>query len=150
MNEYRTHNCGELNIKNVGEEIKLSGWIGKIRNLGGMTFIDLRDESGITQIVIENNEKTENMCKDLTTETCIKVEGNVVERASKNNKMATGDIEIVANNIEILGKCKNVLPFEINSNDLGNVREDLRLEYRFLELRNEHIHKNIILRPKRT
>ena len=135
-----------MNIKNVGESVKLSGWIDRIRNLGGMTFIDLRDEFGITQIVIENNKKSEVMCKDLTTEDCIKVDGSVVERTSKNDKIATGEIEVVANNIEILGKCKNVLPFEVNSSELNNVREDLRLEYRFLELRNEHIHKNILLR----
>lgn len=89
MNEYRTNTCGELNIKDVGEKVRLAGWISKIRNLGGMTFIDLRDEFGITQIVIQNNEKIENMCKDLTTEACIKVEGNVIERASKNDKMET-------------------------------------------------------------
>lgn len=119
---------------------------GKIRNLGGMTFIDLRDEFGTTQIVLENNEETEKMCKDITTESCIMVEGKVVERTNKNDKLATGEIEIIANNIEILGKCKNVLPFEINSNEQNNVREDLRLEYRFLDLRNEHLHKNILLR----
>ncbi len=119
---------------------------GKIRNLGGMTFIDLRDEFGITQIVLENNEETEKMCKDITTESCIMVEGKVVERTNKNDKLATGDIEIIASNIEILGKCKNVLPFEVNSIEQNNVREDLRLEYRFLDLRNEHLHKNIILR----
>ncbi len=89
MNEYRTNTCGELNIKDVEKTVKLSGWISKIRNLGGMTFIDLRDEFGITQIVIQNNEKTENMCKNLTTEACIKAEGKVVERTSKNNKMST-------------------------------------------------------------
>lgn len=89
MNEYRTNTCGELNIKDVGKTVKLAGWISKIRNLGGMTFIDLRDEFGITQIVIQNNEKTEKISKDLTTEACIKVEGSVVERSSKNNKMKT-------------------------------------------------------------
>ena len=146
MNEYRTNTCGELNKSNIGEEVRLSGWIQKIRNLGGMTFIDLRDEVGITQIVIENSEENLKMCKSLTTESCIKVEGKVVERASKNDKIPTGEIEIIANNIEILGKCKNVLPFEINSLEQNNVREDLRLEYRFLDLRNDHIHKNIILR----
>ena len=111
-----------------------------------MTFIDLRDEFGITQIVVENNEESDKMCKDLTTEACIKVEGSVVERTNKNDKIPTGEIEVVANDIEILGKCKNVLPFEPTSDNLSNVREDLRLEYRFLELRNEHIHKNILLR----
>ncbi len=146
MNEYRTKTCGELNINNVSEEVKLAGWIGKIRNLGGMCFIDLRDEFGITQIVMENNETTEEMIKSLTTESCICVDGKVVERTNKNNKISTGEIEVVASNITVLGKCKNVLPFEINSNEQNNVREDLRLEYRFLDLRNEHLHNNILLR----
>ena len=146
MNKYRTNTGGELNIKDVGKDVTLSGWVAKIRNLGGMTFIDLRDEFGITQIVIENSEKTEEMCKDITTEACIRVKGKVVERSSKNDKISTGEIEIVASNIDILGKCKNVLPFEVNSTDQTNIREDLRLEYRFLDLRNDHIHKNILLR----
>ncbi len=145
MNEYRTYNCGELRIKNVNQNVKLAGWIQKIRNLGGMIFIDLRDEDGITQIVI-NDEKMQEIAKEYTTESCISVEGIVVERTSKNPKMSTGDIEVVARKIEILGKCKNVLPFEINTDQ--EVREDLRLEYRFLDLRNEKLHKSILLRSK--
>jgi aspartyl-tRNA synthetase len=145
MNEYRTHSCGELRNSNIGENVKLAGWIQKIRNLGGMIFIDLRDENGITQIII-NDEKLQEQAKEYTTETCICVEGNVVERSSKNSKMSTGDIEIISNKIEILGKCKNVLPFEINTEQ--DVREDLRLEYRFLDLRNEKLHNNILLRSK--
>ena len=142
---YRTKTCGELNIKNVDEKVTLSGWIQKIRNLGGMIFIDLRDEFGITQIVI-NDEKLEEQIKSYATESCIQVEGKVVERTSKNNKISTGEIEVVANKIEMLGKCKNVLPFEINTDQ--EVREDLRLEYRFLDLRNEKLHNNILLRSK--
>lgn len=143
-NIYRTHTCGELNINNVNEEVKLSGWVQKIRNLGGMVFIDLRDEFGITQILIDN--KLEDKIKNLTTESCLHVEGNVVERASKNPNMPTGEIEVKAVEIEILGKCKNVLPFEVNTNQ--EVREDLRLEYRFLDLRSEKLHNNILLRSK--
>ena len=146
MNKYRTKNCGELRKEDIGSEVKLAGWIGKNRNLGAMAFIDLRDEFGITQIVMENRPEFEEIKPDLNTESCIMVEGSVVERANKNPKMPTGDIEVLANNITILGKCKNVLPFETNSENLANVREDLRLEYRFLELRNEHIHNNILLR----
>ncbi len=142
---YRTHNLGELNIKNVGEEVELSGWIQKIRNLGGMIFIDLRDQFGITQIVI-NDEKLQEQSKELTTESCIHICGKVVERSSKNSKMATGEIEVVANKIEVLGKCKNILPFEINTEQ--EVREDLRLEYRFLDLRNKKLHDSILLRSK--
>ena len=142
---YRTHNLGELKIKNVGEEVELAGWIQKIRNLGGMIFIDLRDQFGVTQIVI-NDEKLQEQAKELTTESCIHICGKVVERSSKNPKMETGEIEVVANKIEVLGKCKNVLPFEINTDQ--EVREDLRLEYRFLDLRNEKLHNNILLRSK--
>ena len=146
-NIYRTHTCGELNINNVGEEIKLSGWVQKIRDLGGMIFIDLRDEFGITQILISNeNKELEEKAKALTTESCIHIEGQVVERASKNPNMSTGEIEVKASKIEVLGKCKNVLPFEVNTDQ--EVREDLRLEYRFLDLRNEKLHNNILLRSK--
>ncbi len=142
---YRTKRLGELRIENVGEEVELSGWIQKNRNLGGMIFIDLRDETGITQIVV-NNEKLQEKAKELTTESCIHIVGNVVERTSKNPKIATGDIEVIASEIEVLGKCKNMLPFEINTEQ--DVREDLRLEYRFLDLRNEKLHNNILLRSK--
>ncbi len=142
---YRSNTCGELNIKNVNQEVTLSGWIQKIRNLGGMIFIDLRDEFGITQIVV-NDEKLEEQIKTYSTESCIQVIGKVVERSSKNNKISTGEIEVVASKIEMLGKCKNVLPFEINNDQ--EVREDLRLEYRFLDLRNEKLHNNILLRSK--
>ena len=142
---YRTKNCGELTINNVEEVVELSGWIQKIRNLGGMIFIDLRDEFGITQIVI-NDEKMQQEAKEWNTESCIHIKGKVVERSSKNNKIPTGEIEVVASQVEILGKCKNVLPFEINNNQ--EVREDLRLEYRFLDLRNEKLHNNILLRSK--
>lgn len=142
---YRTHNLGELTIKNIEEEVELSGWIQKIRNLGGMIFIDLRDQFGITQIVI-NDEKLQEQAKELTTESCIHICGKVVERSSKNPKMATGEIEVVAEKIEVLGKCKNVLPFEVNTDQ--EVREDLRLEYRFLDLRNKKLHDSILLRSK--
>lgn len=142
---YRTHNLGELNITNVGEKVELSGWVQKIRNLGGMVFIDLRDEFGITQIVI-NDEKLQEEVKSIYTESCIHIVGKVVERASKNSKISTGEIEVVADSIEVLGKCKNVLPFEINTDQ--EVREDLRLEYRFLDLRNQKLHNNILLRSK--
>lgn len=146
-NIYRTHTCGELNINNVEEEVKLSGWVQKIRDLGGMLFIDLRDEFGITQILISNeNKELEEKAKALTTESCIHIEGQVVERASKNPNMSTGEIEVKASKIEVLGKCKNVLPFEVNTDQ--EVREDLRLEYRFLDLRNEKLHNNILLRSK--
>ncbi len=142
---YRTKNLGELRIENVGETVELAGWIQKIRDLGGMVFIDLRDEDGITQIVI-NDENLQAQAKELVKESCIHIKGKVVERTSKNPKMPTGDIEVIASKIEVLGKCKAELPFEINSE--VEAREDLRLEYRFLDLRNEKLHKNILLRSK--
>ena len=142
---YRTHNLGELNISNVGEVVELAGWVQKIRDLGAMTFIDLRDEDGITQVVI-NDEELKIQAKEITTESCIHICGEVVERSNKNLKIPTGEIEVVATKIEVLGKCKNILPFEINIDQ--DVREDLRLEYRFLDLRNEKLHNNILLRSE--
>ena len=142
---YRTHNLGELNKSNIEEQVELAGWIQKIRNLGGMIFIDLRDEFGITQIVI-NDEELQKQAKELNTESCIHIEGKVVERASKNPKIPTGEIEVVASKIEVLGGCKPVLPFEVNTDQ--EVREDLRLEYRFLDLRSDKLHNTILLRSK--
>ena len=142
---YRTKTCGELNINNVNETVELAGWIQKMRNLGGMEFLDLRDEFGITQIVI-NDESLQEQAKEFTTESCIHIVGKVVERSNKNANLKTGEIEVIAEKIEVLGKCKNILPFEVNTNQ--EVREDLRLEYRFLDLRNEKLHNNILLRSK--
>jgi len=149
-NIYRTHTCGQLNINNVGENVKLAGWVQRIRNLGAMKFIDLRDENGITQIVINDKEELKEISNELVTECVISVEGKVLERSNKNLKIPTGEIEIEAETIKILGKCKNVLPFEVNSEkvDISQVKEDLRLQYRFLDLRNDKIHKNILLRSK--
>ena len=144
MSKYRTNNCGELRISDVGKTVKLAGWVQTIRNLGAMKFIDLRDEYGITQVVVS----AEMDLKDIVTESAIGVTGVVIERASKNNKIPTGDIEIEAKEIEMLGKCKNVLPFEINSERTGEAREDLRLEYRFLDLRNNKLHQTIKLRSE--
>lgn len=143
---YRDHNCGELTIKNVGEKVTIAGWVQRIRNLGSMIFIDLRDQFGITQIVVsaDNKEKLENV----VSECVIQVVGSVVERSNKNTKILTGEIEVEAQEIEILGKCKNVLPFEVNSEKTGEVKEDLRLEYRFLDLRNDKLHKTILLRSE--
>jgi len=146
MNEYRTHNCGELRIEDVGKTVKVAGWVQKIRNLGGMTFIDLRDQFGITQIIVAENEELQKQVSELVTECVISVEGTVLERTNKNNKIPTGDIELQATKIELLGKCKNVLPFEVNTDQ--EVREDLRLEYRFLDLRNQKLHDSILLRSK--
>ena len=142
---YRTKMCGELRKQDIGEKVELAGWIQKKRNLGGMIFIDLKDETGISQLVIKDNENEEKI-KDISTQSCIHICGEIVERENKNEKIETGEVEVIVDKIEILGKCKNILPFEIDTNQ--EVREDLRLEYRFLELRNEKLHKNILLRSK--
>ena len=146
---YRNHNCGELNIKNVGENVMLAGWVQRIRNLGSMQFVDLRDEFGITQIVIASEELKCKM-EEINPESVISITGNVVERSNKNLNIPTGEIEIDAKKIEVLGKCKSALPFEINSEKINieNVREDLRLQYRYLDLRNDKLHKTILLRSK--
>ena len=144
-NQYRTHHCNELRIENVGEEVRLAGFVQKIRNLGKMLFVDLRDENGITQIVI--NEELLDQAKEITAECTLQVNGKVVERSSKNDKIPTGSIEVVASSFIILGKCRSSLPFEINVPD-QTVREDLKLEYRFLDLRNDKIHQNILKRAK--
>ena len=146
INEYKTNNCGELRISDVGKKVRLAGFVQSIRNLGKMMFIDLRDQNGITQIVISEDANLENI-KDVTKECTITVTGEVVERANKNEKIPTGDIEIIAKELTVLGKCRNSLPFEINIEG-QTVREDLRLEYRFLDLRNEKIHNNILKRSK--
>lgn len=145
---YRDHNCGKLTIKNVGQTVQLAGWVQTIRNLGSMQFVDLRDQFGITQIVISEDMKS--AMNEVYQESVISVTGKVLERSNKNLKIPTGEIEIKAEEIEILGKSKNVLPFEINSEkaDISNVREDLRLQYRYLDLRNDKIHKSLLLRAK--
>ena len=147
VNKYKTNNCGELRITDVNKEVRLAGFVQTIRNLGKMMFIDLRDEKGITQIVISEEANLEDKLKDVVKECTVTVTGKVVERTSKNDKIPTGDIEVIASDITVLGKCKSALPFEVNVEN-QNVREDLRLEYRFLDLRNEKIHNNILLRSK--
>ena len=143
---YRTHNCNELRIGNIGEEVTIAGFVSKIRNYGGLTFIDIRDHYGITQVVIRDEKLIEKYSK-VPAESTIRVKGKVVERENKNPNISTGDIEINGEEIEVLGRAKANLPFEINS-DYRNNKEDLRLQYRFLDLRNSDIHKNIILRSK--
>ena len=144
MNPYRTKYCGELRKENIGEEVKLAGWVQRIRDLGGMQFIDLRDETGIVQVVFD---KTCNKIEDLTQESTVTVTGTVIERTNKNLKIPTGEIEVNITEITLLGKCKNVLPFEINTEN-QNVKEELRLEYRYLDLRNDRQHRNILLRSE--
>lgn len=141
-NSYRTHTCGELRIEDVGKNVILSGWVNSIRKLGGITFLTLRDNYGITQILFKDEEKVSKICR----ESVVKVCGKVLERESKNRKMETGDIEVLADEIEVLGKCEPTLPFEISEGT--NAKEDLRLKYRYLDLRNPTLHSAILLRSK--
>ena len=138
-NIYRTVDCGSLRIENVGEVQTLSGYVDTIRKLGGITFLVLRDYFGKTQVILP-----ENMEMELNKEDVIRVKGKVGERSSKNPNMPTGDIEILAETVHILGKCEHALPFEIKNSE--TVNEDLRLKYRFLDLRAEYNQKMLKLR----
>ena len=146
---YRTHNCGELNISKVNETVTLSGWIQKIRNLGGMTFIDLRDRYGITQLVFNEEVDTEisKQASELGREYVIKITGTVAERESKNKKIPTGEIEIIVNELETLSKSE-IPPFTIENNTDGG--EEQRMQFRYLDLRRNPMQKAMILRNEMT
>ncbi|MCG6187950.1 aspartate--tRNA ligase [Maribellus maritimus] len=144
---YRTHTCGELRIENLGTEVTLSGWVQRIRDLGAMTFVDLRDRYGITQLVVdENTDKSvaENLEK-LGREFVIQAIGTVRERSSKNKNIATGDVEIALKSIQILSPSA-VPPFTIQDDTDGG--DDLRMKYRYLDLRRTVVRKNLELRAK--
>ena len=145
MMQMRTHNCNALRLENVGEHVKLVGWMENVREVGGnLAFVILRDFYGTTQVVAETAEMY-SIVHNLNKESTISVEGVVRERSSKNPKIATGEIEVVPEKIEILGRCRyNALPFEINRSREAD--EAQRLKYRFLDLRNPEVKKNIILR----
>ncbi|QIK16438.1 aspartate--tRNA ligase [Blattabacterium sp. DPU] len=138
---YRTHNCGELNIKDVGKEVILSGWIQKIRNLGSLFFIDIRDYFGITQLIISKKSVKKNFF--LGKEYLIQVKGKVVERLSKNYNISTGEIEISIDHIELLNSSLS-LPFTIENKTDGN--EEIRMIYRYLDIRRNPIKNNLIAR----
>jgi len=140
----RTHLAGELRQENIGLEVRLSGWVATIRDHGGITFIDLRDSGGVMQIVLHDDSLLEGVHR----ETVISIYGKVQARDEEtvNPKIDTGYIEVVADKLEILGPCHNVLPFEINES--LNTREEVRLKYRYLDLRNLALKENIILRSK--
>ncbi|MFP4023786.1 MAG: aspartate--tRNA ligase [Thiohalospira sp.] len=144
---YRTHTCGELRLNNVGQEVTLSGWIQTIRNLGGMTFITLRDRYGLTQLVFDDHitEELKNKVKSLGREFVIKVEGKVLERSSKNPKMPTGEIEILVKKLDVINKSE-IPPFTIEEETDGG--DELRMKYRYLDLRREPVRKNLELRHK--
>ena len=145
MFQSRTHNCGELRLCNAGETVTLAGWLENVREVGSnFAFCVLRDYYGTTQVVIENAEMM-SIIKGITKESTIQVTGLVRERESKNKKQVTGEIEVVPSEIKVLGKCRHSqLPFEINKS--RDADENVRLKYRYLDLRNPAVKQNIILR----
>ncbi|MFG3282884.1 aspartate--tRNA ligase [Streptomyces sp. NPDC048111] len=145
MHRYRSHTCGELRASDVGSDVRLSGWLHNRRDLGGILFIDLRDHYGITQLVARPGTAGAEALDKLSKETVVRVDGKVVSRGAENvnGELATGEIEIEVGEVEVLGTA-NPLPFTINAED--GVNEERRLEYRFLDLRRERMHRNIMLR----
>ncbi len=143
-NEYRTHTCGELRESDIGKTVRLAGWLENVRDHGGVKFADLRDQYGVVQVVVEDEE----MLRGINKESTISVTGTVVERDEEtiNLKIDTGTIEVEAESIRLLGKVRESLPFEIDLSK--DIKEDLRLKYRFLDLRNKEVQKNIILRSQ--
>ena len=143
--QYRTHTCNELRLSDAGKQVRLSGWIENIREVSGnLAFVVLRDFYGYTQLVVED-EKILQIFLNLNKESVVSVTGTVRERASKNPKLETGDIEVVPDSVEILGKCRyNALPFQISRSTEAD--ENIRLKYRYLDLRNPEVKKNIIMR----
>ena len=139
---YRTHNCNELTFDNLNEKVTLAGWVDTIRDHGGVAFIDLRDEHGVTQVVV--NDDT--LIYHLKKESVISVDGVVVKRDPEtvNKKLATGELEVKVDKLTVLGACTENLPFEVSESK--ETREDVRLTYRFLDLRNKAVHDNIIFR----
>ena len=144
---YRSHTCGELRMAHVGQSVTLAGWVQKVRNLGAMTFIDLRDRYGISQIVVEENSPApiREAAAKLGREFVVQVTGNVIERSSKNPKMPTGDIEVAATELTILNEAQTP-PFTIEENSDGG--DDLRMKYRYLDLRRPPLQRNMELRHR--
>ncbi len=147
MNKYRTHKCNELRKVDVDKKVFLSGWINKKRDHGNLLFIDLRDNYGITQCIIDKDNKYFSKLEKIQLETVIKVEGKVVNRSKEtiNNEINTGEIEVAIERYDVLGTCKE-LPMPVFSDQ--EYSEEIRLKYRFLDLRRKKIHENIILRSK--
>ena len=144
---YRTHTCGELTINNSGDEVVLCGWVQISRDLGGMTFVDLRDRYGITQLVF-NMDTDQDLCaraRKLGREFVVRAKGKVRERSNKNPKIPTGSIEIEVNDLTILNRSE-LPPFTIEEETDGG--EELRMKYRYLDLRRPSVKNNIILRHR--
>ncbi len=140
---YRTHRCNDIREQHIGQRVELAGWVDVIRDHGGVLFVDLRDETGVTQVVVHD----ESLVKGISKETVISVSGTVTKRDENtvNPKIETGLVELVVDSLQVLGACTRDLPFEVGSNDTN---ENIRLKHRFLDLRNPDLHKNILLRSK--
>lgn len=143
-NQYRTVTCGELREENIGQEVRVAGWVENIRDHGGVMFLDIRDQYGVLQVVVHNDELLNGINKECT----VTLSGKVVKRDEEtiNSKIATGYVEVHTDDITVLGKCKNALPFEVATST--NTSEEVRLKYRFLDLRNQKVHNNIMLRSQ--
>ena len=143
-NKYRTHFCGDLRESDIGKDVKVAGWVENIRDHGGVMFLDIRDHYGVVQVVVHNEELLKNINKECT----VTVSGNVTKRDEDtiNPKIATGTVEIHSEDITVLGKAPSALPFETATST--DVKEDVRLKYRFLDLRNKKVHNNIVMRSR--
>ena len=148
MNKYKTHTCNEISLEDVGKKVRIAGFVETIRDLGGLVFLDIRDMYGITQVVTSGNPEDVDFASHIPIESSVTVFGEVKKRDEEtvNPKLKTGLVEIRIEEIEVLGKRTKMLPFEINTDQ--DIREDLRLQYRFLDLRNNKLKNNIILRAK--
>ena len=146
---YRTNTCGELRIGDAGKKVTLAGWVQRVRKMGGMTFLDLRDRYGITQIVF-NNDTDASLCDEanrLGREYVVQIEGTVAERTSKNPHLPTGDVEIIAESLKVLNPSE-VPPFTIEDESDGG--DDIRMKYRYLDLRRTPVRRNLELRHRMT
>ncbi len=148
MNQYRTHYCNQIRLEDVGKEVKICGFVETIRDLGGVVFLDIRDMYGITQVVTSGEAQEVDFASRIPIESSVCVEGTVRKRDEEtiNKNIETGEVEIFIKHIEVLGKRTKSLPFEVNSDQ--EVREDLRLQYRFLDLRNTKLKNNLVLRAQ--
>ena len=146
MNEYRTHSCNEISLEDVGKKVRIAGWVETIRDFGGLVFLDIRDMYGITQVVTSGETEDVDFASHIPIESTVTVFGTVRKRDEEtiNTKIKTGLVEIRIEDIKVLGKRTKNLPFEVNENQ--EVREDLRLKYRFLDLRSEKLKNNLMLR----
>ena len=148
MNEYKTHTCNEISLEDVGKKVRIAGWVETIRDLGGLVFLDIRDMYGITQVVTSGEEADVDFASHIPIESTVTVYGTVKKRDEEtvNPKIKTGLVEIKIEEITVLGKRVKNLPFEVNTNQ--EIREDLRLQYRYLDLRNERLQNNLKLRAQ--